>query len=131
MVRPSASGRHHLRMAYRTLAVTDAFAPSVNAQVFAVLPPLEQAPDQMTSRPFVAWSVIRVPIAKLPEPVVPTRTESPAGLEKTLSPLRPEAVRVRVAAPPPLPPQTLATPPPPQDCGAVQVPQVSDPPQPS
>jgi hypothetical protein len=113
------------------LAVTDAFARSVNVHVFVGSPSLEQAPDQTTDRPFVAWSVVRVPTAKLAEPVVPTATESPAGVEKTLSLRRPEAVRVRRAAPPPLPPQTFATPPPPQVWGAVQVPQVSDPPQPS
>lgn len=54
------------------MAVTDAFAPSVNVHVFVVLPPLEHAPDQTADRPFVAWSEMRVPTAKLAEPVVPT-----------------------------------------------------------
>ena len=48
---------------YCTLAVTEALPFSVNVQVFVLLPPLEQAPDQMTSRSFVARSVIAVPTA--------------------------------------------------------------------
>src|SRR5207253_11364881 len=59
------------------------------------------------------------------ERVVPTATLRPAGVEDTVSPARPVAVRVSVG------PQTFAVPPPPQICGAVQVPQVSVPPQPS
>ena len=42
---------------YCTFAVTAAAPDSVNVQVFTLLPPLEQAPDQMTSRPFGALSV--------------------------------------------------------------------------
>src|SRR5215470_8630768 len=76
-------------------------------QLLVLLPPLEQTPDQMTSRPFGLLSVIRVPTGKLATPVVPTETLSPTGEE------------------------TMATPPPPQVWGAVQVPQVSVPPQPS
>jgi len=38
------------------LAVTVAFPFSVNVQVFVLFAPLEQAPDQMTSRLFVALS---------------------------------------------------------------------------
>ena len=40
----------------------DALPLNVNVQVFVLLPPLEQAPDQMTSRLFVALSVIVVPV---------------------------------------------------------------------
>src|SRR5215468_6383034 len=100
-------------------------------QLLVLLPPLEQTPDQMTSRPFGLLSVIRVPTGKLATPVVPTETLSPTGEETIRSPLRPAAVSVSVAAPVGPPPQTLATPPPPQVWGAVQVPQVSVPPQPS
>src|SRR5207245_4868482 len=67
---------------------------------------------------------------KLAERVVPTRTLSPAGVEEMVSPARPLAVRVRVAAGRGTA-QTFATPAPPQVCGAVQTPQVSVPPQPS
>jgi D-arabinose 1-dehydrogenase-like Zn-dependent alcohol dehydrogenase len=81
-----------------TLAVTVAFPVSVNVQVFVLLPPLEQAPDQMTSRLFVALSVIVVPVANDDEPLLPTATLIPAGLEVTRSPLRPVAVTVSVAA---------------------------------
>src|SRR5262245_64798015 len=99
-------------------------------QLLVLLPPLEQTPDQITSRPFGLLSVIRVPTGKLAEPVVPTETLSPTGEETIRSPLRPVAVSVSVAAPVGPPPQTLATPPPPQVCGAVQEPQVTVPPQP-
>src|SRR5207248_10768803 len=97
------------------------------------MPPLLHTPDQITERPLVALSVMLVPTAKLAEPVVPTGTFSPAGVERTLSPARPVAVSVsRAAAGAGAPtPQTFATPPPPQVCGAVQTPQVSVPPQPS
>jgi hypothetical protein len=80
-----------------TLAVTEALPFSVNVQVFVLLPPLEQAPDQMTSRSFVARSVIAVPMAKEAEPVLLTATLIPVGVEVTRSPLRPVAVTVRVA----------------------------------
>ena len=66
--------------------------------VFVLLPPLEQAPDQIASRPFVTVSVIDVPVLKDAEPVLPTATSMPAGLDVTLSPVRPDAVTVSVAA---------------------------------
>src|SRR6059036_3379185 len=94
------------------------------------MPPLLHTPDQITDRPLVALSVMLVPTAKLAERVVPTGTLSPAGVERTLSPARPVAVRVSSAVAGPAP-QTFATPAPPQVCGAVQAPQVSVPPQPS
>ncbi len=77
--------------------MTEAFPLSVNVQVFVLLPPLEHAPDQTTSRLFVALSVMAVPVANDAEPLVPTVTLMPAGLEVTRSPLRPVAVTVSVA----------------------------------
>jgi hypothetical protein len=69
----------------------------VNVQVFTLLPPLEHAPDQIASRPLVTLSVIDVPVLNVAEPVLPTATLIPAGLELTRSPLRPVAVTERVA----------------------------------
>jgi hypothetical protein len=82
---------------YCTLAVTEALPFNVNVQVFVLLPPLEQAPDQMTSRSFVARSVIAVPTVNDAEPLLPTETLMPAGVEVTRSPPRPVAVTVSVA----------------------------------
>jgi len=79
------------------LAVTDALAFSVNVQVLVLFPPLEHAPDQMTSRLFVALSVIVVAVANDADPLLPTATLMPAGLEVTRSPPRPVAVTVSVA----------------------------------
>jgi hypothetical protein len=70
----------------------------VKVHVFVLFPPLEHAPDQIASRPFVTLSVIEVPVLNEAEPVVPTFTLMPAGLEVTRSPLRPVAVTVSVAA---------------------------------
>ena len=70
----------------------------VNVQVGLLLPPLEQAPDQTASRPLDTLSVIAVPVAKLADPVLPTATLVPAGLEVIRSPLRPVAVTVSVTA---------------------------------
>jgi hypothetical protein len=67
----------------------------VNVQVFVLLPPLEQARDQMTSRSFVALSVIAVPIGKNAEPLLPTATLIPAGVDVTRSPPRPIAVTMK------------------------------------
>ena len=71
-----------------------------NVHVLALLPPLEHTPDQMASRPLATLSVIAVPLVKLAEPVLPTVTLIPAGLEVIRSPLRPPAVTVRVTAAP-------------------------------
>jgi hypothetical protein len=79
------------------LAVTAAFPFSVKVQVLVLFPPLEHAPDQITSRPFVALNVIDVPTLNEAEPVLPTETLIPAGLDVTRSPPRPVAVTVRVA----------------------------------
>ncbi len=65
--------------------------------VLVLLPPLEQAPDQIASRPLVTLSVIRVPTANAADPELPTDTLMPAGLDVTRSPLRPLAVTVSVA----------------------------------
>src|SRR5438034_810750 len=69
----------------------------VTLHVFVLTPPLEQPPDQMASRPLLTLSVTTVPVAKLALPVVPTLTLSPAGLEETVSPVRPVAVSVNKA----------------------------------
>ena len=64
---------------------------------FTLLPPLEQAPDQIAPRPFEMVRVIDVPVVNVAEPVLPTATLIPAGLEVTRSPLRPVAVTESVA----------------------------------
>lgn len=80
-----------------TLAETAAFPLTVKVQVFVLLPPLEHAPDQNTSRSFVARRVIADPTANGAEPALPTVTLIPVGVEVTRSPLRPVAVTVSVA----------------------------------
>ena len=45
------------------MAVTEALALAVKVHVLVLLPPLEQAPDQITSRPFASRNVIEVPDA--------------------------------------------------------------------
>jgi len=77
-----------------TLAVTEALALKVNVQDLVLLPPLEHVPDQIASRPFDTLNVIAVPVANGAEPVLPTATLTPAGLDTTRSPLRPVAVTV-------------------------------------
>jgi len=67
-------------------------------QLVRLLPLLEQAPDQMAPRPFETVSVIDAPTVNGADPVLPTATLSPAGLDVTRSPLRPLAVKVSVAA---------------------------------
>ncbi len=65
-------------------------------QLFTLLPPLEQAPEKIASRPFDGVSTIDAPDAKDAEPLLPTVTLTPAGDETTRSPLRPVAVTVTV-----------------------------------
>jgi len=72
---------------------------SVNVHVLVLLPLLEHAPDQIASRPFVTLNAIDVPVANDADPVLPTATFSPTGVELTVSPLRPLAVSVSVAVP--------------------------------
>jgi hypothetical protein len=79
------------------LALTVALPFSVKVHVFVLLPPLEHAPDQIASRSLVTCSVIDVPVVKGADPVVPTLTLMPVGVDVTRSPLRPVAVTVRVA----------------------------------
>jgi len=79
------------------LAFTEAFPVRVNVHVFALFPPLEQAPDQITSRVFDALSVIEVPVVNVAEPVLPTATLIPTGVDVTRSPALPVAVTVSVA----------------------------------
>ena len=52
----------------------------------------------MASRPFETVRVIAVPPANDADPVLPTATLMPAGLDVIRSPLRPLAVTVRVTA---------------------------------
>jgi hypothetical protein len=68
----------------------------VNVHVLLLLPLVEHAPDQIASRPFETVSVIDVPLANDADPVLPTETLMPAGLEVIRSPLRPVAVTVKV-----------------------------------
>ena len=82
---------------YCTLAVTAAAADRVKVHVRTLLPPLEQAPDQMAERPLLTLRVIDVPTANDAEPVVPVATLMPAGLDVTRSPLRPVVVTVSAA----------------------------------
>jgi hypothetical protein len=82
------------------LALTDALAFNTNVHVLVLLPPLEQAPDQIASRLLVTRSVIDVPVGNEAEPVVPTLTLIPVGVDVIRSPLRPDAVTVRIAAGP-------------------------------
>ena len=79
------------------MALTDPAALNVKVQVRRLDPLLEQAPDQMASRPLVTLSLIDAPVVNDAEPVVPTATLMPAGLDVTRSPLRPVAVTVNVA----------------------------------
>jgi hypothetical protein len=76
---------------YCTFALTVAFAVGVKRHVFALLPPLEHAPDQTASRPSDTDSVICVPLVNEALPPLPTATLRPDGLEVIRSPLRPEA----------------------------------------
>ena len=93
----SGPSLHAPRVGHCDVGGTVAFPFRVNVQVLVLFPPLEHAPDQTTSRLFVALRVILVPVGNDAEPVPPTATLMPAGLEVTRSPLRPVAVTVNVA----------------------------------
>jgi hypothetical protein len=82
---------------YCTLAVTEAAPESANVQVLTLLPPLEQAPDQMAERPLLTVRVMDVPTVKEAEPLLPVATLMPAGLDVMRSPLRPEALTLSTA----------------------------------
>ena len=75
------------------------FAFSVNVHVLVLFPPLEHAPDQIASRPLDTLRVTDVPAVKLAEPVLPTGTLMPAGVEVMRSPLLPVADTVNIAVP--------------------------------
>lgn len=62
-----------------------------------LLPALEHAPDHTADRPFVTLSVTACPVLNEAEPLDPTATLIPAGLDDTCSPDRPVAVTVSVA----------------------------------
>jgi hypothetical protein len=87
----------HAAHRYWTFALTDAVPFSVNVHVRRLFPPLEHAPDQTASRPFDTLRVIDVPVVNDAEPLLPTETLIPAGLDVTRSPLRPDAETVNVA----------------------------------
>src|SRR5712691_6295984 len=99
--RPLTRGRWRMRcvpvVRHCTVADTEAAPVIVNVHVFVLLPPLEQAPDQIASRPFVTLSVIDFPVVNDADPELPVGTLMPAGLEVTRSPLLPPAVTVSVA----------------------------------
>lgn len=82
---------------YWTLPVILEFPFSVNVQVLALFPPLEQAPDQIASRPFVTLRVMAVPVANEAACVLPTGSWIPDGLDKIDWPLRPVAETVNCA----------------------------------
>ena len=65
------------RFGYCTFAVTVDELFNVNVQVFLLLPPLEQAPDQIASRPFDTLSVMLVPDANDAAPLLPVLTLMP------------------------------------------------------
>ena len=46
------------------MALTDALPLMVKVQVFVLLPPLEQAPDQIASRPLVTLKLTGLLLAK-------------------------------------------------------------------
>ena len=82
---------------YCTFAATDDELVNVNVHVLRLLPPLEQAPDQIASRPLDTLSVMLVPDANDAAPLLPGLTLTPDGVNVTRSPLRPVAVTVSVA----------------------------------
>jgi hypothetical protein len=59
-----------------------------------LLPPLEQAPDQIALRPPVTDKVTDVPMVNDADPLLPVATLIPAGLDVIRSPLRPLAFTV-------------------------------------
>ncbi len=69
------------------MAVTEALLLKVNVQVLVLLPPLEQAPDQIASRLLLTRSVMAVPTLNVADPVDGTRTVIPESFQ-TLNDLR-------------------------------------------
>ena len=81
---------------YCTFALTDALPVRVNVQL-AVLLAVVQAPVQNAVRPPETLRVTAPFAGNEADPVLPTGTLIPAGLEVTLTPLRPLAVTVSTA----------------------------------
>jgi hypothetical protein len=77
--------------------MTAAAAFNVSVQLLVLLPPLEQAPDQIASRPLETLKVMEVPVENDADPLLPVATLMPVGLDVTRSPLRPVAETVSVA----------------------------------
>ena len=75
--------------------MTAAFAFRVKVQLLVLLFPVEHAPDQNADLPFETERVMFVPDVNEACAALPTRTWIPAGLEVTVSPLRPVALTVR------------------------------------
>lgn len=71
----------------------------MNVHALVLFPPLEHAPDQTASRPLDTVRVTDVPAVKLAEPVLPTGTLMPAGVEVMRSPLLPVTDTVNIAVP--------------------------------
>ena len=84
-----------MRKCYCTFALTEAFPVKVNVQLGVLLP--TQAPVQIATRPSLRFSVTRLPEGNEADPVLPTGTLIPEGLEVTRIPLLPLAVTVSVA----------------------------------
>ena len=99
--------------------MTVELAFKIKLQLFVLFDPLEQAPDQITSRPLASDSVIDVPLAKVAEPLPPTVTLMPDGFEVIRSPLRPVAVTVSVTFCEGVPPLT------PRGANSVELPSVA------
>ena len=68
----------------------------MNVHDLVFCPPLEQAPDQIASRPSVAASTIDAPALKFADCVLPVRTSMPVGVDLMDTPLRPLALTVNV-----------------------------------
>jgi hypothetical protein len=85
-----------VELGHCTFAVTEAALFATNVQLVVLLPALEQAPDQMALRPLDTVNLTEVPDANDADPVLPTATLIPVGVETMRSPLRPDAVTVTV-----------------------------------
>ena len=70
---------------------------TVKVQLVLLLPPLEQAPDQIALRPPLTDKVTDVPVVNDADALLPVVTLIPAGLDVIRSPLRPVAFTVTVA----------------------------------
>ena len=67
-----------------TFADTADAADNVKVHVLVFSPPLEQAPDQMASRPLDTRNVIELPTVNVAVPLLPVATLMPAGVETTV-----------------------------------------------